>query len=291
MNFKKLELDNIEEVEKFFIFSPINICDFTTGGLFMWREFNDTEYAIEDNSLFLRFFDNENVLYSIPLSSDINSALHLLFKEMGNILSFVPTTEECFELFNDFKIINSKNQEDLFDYIYNTNDLINLSGRKYQKIRNHINSFNNNYKNYEFEEINHSNISLVKDFFLNRFKSSGSDSSYQLIESDQVIEVIDNYDIYNFKGLCLKIDNKVEAFSYAEIRNNTCFIHIEKANKDFNGIYQKLFIEFLNRFCPDISFINREEDMGDIGLRTAKERYHPVKLLHKYILQVEDNAH
>ena len=36
----------------------------------------------------------------------------------------------------------------------------------------------------------------------------------------------------------------------------------------------------------EVSFINREEDMGDLGLRTSKKSYHPIELLKKYTIEV-----
>ena len=35
-----------------------------------------------------------------------------------------------------------------------------------------------------------------------------------------------------------------------------------------------------------VRFINREEDLGDPGMRRSKENYHPAELLEKYLVCV-----
>ena len=75
--------------------------------------------------------------------------------------------------------------------------------------------------------------------------------------------------------------------SCGEIVGDTLIIHIEKADIEFDGAYQKLVSEYAKMYVTEsVQYINREEDLGDPGMRQSKENYHPVKLLEKYLVKV-----
>ena len=81
----------------------------------------------------------------------------------------------------------------------------------------------------------------------------------------------------------------VAGFSLGEIVGDTLFTHIEKADRDYEGCYQMLVAQFAQHFVRDgVHFINREDDTGDLGLRTSKLSYHPVALLEKYTVTIEE---
>ena len=70
---------------------------------------------------------------------------------------------------------------------------------------------------------------------------------------------------------------------------DTLFIHIEKADREIFGAYQMLVSQFAQAYAGEgVSFLNREDDVGDPGLRTSKLSYHPVALLEKYVVTVPD---
>jgi hypothetical protein len=105
----------------------------------------------------------------------------------------------------------------------------------------------------------------------------------------KTIEVLENYDVYRAIGGLLRVNGEVIAFSIGEILNRVLFVHIEKADISYRGAYQVINNEFAKHFCTDdILFINREEDVGDEGLRTSKKSYHPRGLLNKYIVKIEN---
>ena len=151
----------------------------------------------------------------------------------------------------------------------------------------HINKFIRTYPEYQFVEINKDNINLAIDFLINFYKEYEKTSSISIEEKNITFELFDNYFKYNMLGGMLKVDDKIIGISVGEIINDTLFIHTEKADRNYLGVYQMLNNEFAKHYGENTTYINREEDVGDEGLRRAKLMYNPVELLKKYIVEVK----
>jgi lysophospholipase L1-like esterase len=86
-------------------------------------------------------------------------------------------------------------------------------------------------------------------------------------------------------GALIRAEGKVVAFTIGEILNSdTYVIHVEKALRDVEGGYSMInreFAEYVKGKYPFIVLMNREEDMGDEGLRKAKESYYPDRMEEK----------
>ena len=91
------------------------------------------------------------------------------------------------------------------------------------------------------------------------------------------------------KGGLLMVEDRLAGFSLGEVLGDTLFIHIEKADREIFGAYQMLVSQFAQAYAGEgVSFLNREDDVGDPGLRTSTLSYHPVALLEKYVVTVPD---
>ena len=74
------------------------------------------------------------------------------------------------------------------------------------------------------------------------------------------------------------------AFSFGSAINGRVFdTHVEKALYDVNGAYNIINREMARAFCAGYEFINREDDVGEEGLRAAKLSYNPARLEEKWI--------
>ena len=172
---------------------------------------------------------------------------------------------------------------DNFEYIYATQDLINLSGKKYKQKKNHLNQFRMQYSNYEYMPITEDTIPECRETAAKWTDEHDVEAGVQ-DELDAINLLFDNWDALGLKGGVIKLFGHVEAFSIGELLNERmALIHIEKANPAIRGLYQAINYEFIRTEFSSTELVNREEDMGLQGLRQAKESYHPVKFAEKYI--------
>ena len=81
----------------------------------------------------------------------------------------------------------------------------------------------------------------------------------------------------------------ITGFTIGEKYNkDMAVIHFEKANPEIRGLYTVINQDFCAKVWNDVTYINREEDMGLEGLRKAKESYQPEFMVKKYTAVISD---
>lgn len=174
--------------------------------------------------------------------------------------------------------------EDFDDYIYSKISLESLSGKKMQKRRNHFNAFLKEHPDYIYKEIEDEDIDNVLQC-LKKWDFSRRIEESVVSEYIGIVYLLVHRHELNIKTGCIYIDNKLEAFIIGSpLKHNTIQIHVEKANKDIRGLYVAIGKFFLEHNYEGYEFVNREEDMGLESLRKAKQALHPVKMLKKYTI-------
>ena len=173
-----------------------------------------------------------------------------------------------------------------YDYIYLTQDLIDLKGRNYHGKKNHLNYFKKTY-DYEYIELTSDMADECMEFIaeFNARKEVPEHEMEMLRFEEQAMEdVFRNLEAVGYNAGAIRIDGKIEALAIGgQLGARTVTEHVEKANVNFRGLYQAINNEFCKAVASHAKYINREEDMGIPNLRKAKLSYHPCKLLEKYI--------
>ncbi|NLX83599.1 MAG: DUF2156 domain-containing protein [Clostridiales bacterium] len=173
---------------------------------------------------------------------------------------------------------------DAYDYLYEADRLITLTGKKLSAKRNHINRFKAMNTDWSYENITPDNIDEAHEMSLIWCKLAGCTENADLFdESCAVEQAFNHFFDLGLTGGILRADGKIIAFAMGQpLNENTYLIHIEKAFHDIQGAYQLINQQFAEANCKDFQYINREDDAGDEGLRRAKLSYYPADLVVKY---------
>lgn len=296
MDFKKLELEDKELFDKYIYPYKFLSCEYSFTTLYIWRDACDIRYTIYKNALIIKKKDfNGDYYFMQPLGYDKDDLKDIVEKLSNYKMEFhmeylFKDLEENFivEIKSLFGNIDGciKEDRDNFDYLYEAKKLIMLSGKKLHKKKNHYNSFVKNY-NYEVVSINSKNVAddVIESArtWYDENKSGQEDMLYYELQG--IEDIVDNIEKLSLVGIAVYIDGKIAAFTIGErLNSKLAVIHIEKADRNVNGAYSFINKEFVDRCFNDAEIINREQDLGIVGLRKSKMSYYPIKLEKKFIL-------
>ena len=289
-DFKPIEIQDKPLFDEFLRKDPPRISELTFTNLFIWRHHYRPVWLQWNECLLIIFHPQTGTTYGLaPFGpGDKKSALDVLSEEIAKQTSDVRicrVEEEFIKNHIDPAKYAVVNDRDNSDYVYLTKDLIDLSGNKYHRKKNHLNQF---IKNYAFE-YHPLNTELVKRVLgmqeaWCRFRECVEKADL-LAEDFAVREALTGYEELGYQGGAILINSVVEAFSLGEpLNEDTAVIHIEKANPEIPGLYAAINQIFCLNAWPEVTYINREQDMGVEGLRKAKESYYPHHMVDKYTL-------
>lgn len=265
-------------------------CEYSFTNIYVWHPTYKTQIAHYDNFFMSRSINEEFVRYCVPAGEgSLLDPIKIILedaKQFDKPLAIYGITDETIPILeklfpNQFKYIEIR---DSFDYIYSSENLINLKGKKFHSKRNHISNFNRKY-DWLYEDITADNIDECKAMFeqwieLDRNKDK-TDINHEVCALNIALE---NYDALELFGGLIRIDGKPVAFTIADkINDNVVDVHFEKAFADVQGCYTAINNEFAKQRLSSFKYVNREEDLGIEGLRKAKLSYYPDILYKKYI--------
>lgn len=174
---------------------------------------------------------------------------------------------------------------DNWDYVYLQEKLATLSGRKLHGQKNHYNAFCKAYPQHVYEPITEQNLSECMSFAAAWCDWRALDDPSIGEERLAIHQGLENFAALGLRGGLIRIDGRVQAFSFgSKINEDTAVLHVEKANPAVRGLYTAICKEFAHNAWADVKYLNREEDMGHEGLRTAKLALHPEFMVQKYNL-------
>ena len=175
MPFQKMTIDDIPVIAPYFRFVTTNTCDFTVGGMFMWRDYFHMAWQVEDGVLYSTLTGEDgNLYYNLPLGEDIPAGLRqCLARHPERPVRFCTIPEADLPLFQELPgRVEITEEENFADYLYSAEEMIQLSGKKFSGQRNHISRFLRTCQSWSFEPLDSTDAAEVEAFFHTLNKNS-----------------------------------------------------------------------------------------------------------------------
>ena len=271
----------------------MSISDYTFANFYIWRLIDGTMITEINGNIcaYVTTYDKKRY-FMMPIGTNkmedtLRTCLSMTEKVVrlpeDFIRKYIPDGG-CFEVEDD---------RDNYDYIYLTKDLIELRGKKYDGKRNHINHFLKT-GTFEYETLRSDHVKecmeLNDKWCAEKKKESEAFPNIEC-EGQVVNEVLNNYELLDITGGVIKVNGRIAAFSLGQrLNKDIAVIHIEKYDTEIRGLSQLINREFARHAWSDTQFIDREQDMGHLGLRKAKMSYHPVRMEKKFNISLKDAA-
>ena len=286
LRFEPISLDRQEDYLEIFSRCPQIASDYSFLNLWAWAEEYGLTWAWDGDLVWIRQNLPEEFFWApVGLWDAIDWQSRLRLRASARSI-FTRVPEKLTNLWRKMfsQEMHIEEERGNWDYIYRVSDLIELQGNRYHKKKNLLNQFDRKY-DFSYQpfgaEMVEQAMAMQTDWCTWRDCES---SDILSSENRAIFRILKEWkQLAGLFGGALVVDGSMVAYTVAEaLTRDMLLIHFEKADTQYKGIYQAINQKFLANSATDYTFVNREQDLDDEGLRKAKLSYHPEDYLRKF---------
>lgn len=260
--------------------------DLSFASMYLLQAKYHTEVAVVGGILYRRYSGNSRLNgYAYPLGADDPTpALRRIEEDAaarGEELRFCLLTEEqATDLQRRYPgRFHAETKRGDADYLYLRSNMAELPGTAFHKKRNHISKFTRLHPNWAFKPLDDAAAAHARAI-ANAWLDAEESTPALQHEFRAICHALELRDALQLTGGVLYVDTAPVGMAIvSHITPDVADIHYEKCLPDWRDAYTLINRETARRVS--CTFINREEDLDQPGLRKAKESYHPAFLLPK----------
>lgn len=292
LEFRDIDISDKSWIEELLRISDFMGCEYSFANNMAWKRLAGSKIARYKNFYITCAFDTDDGIpvFTFPSGEgdykELICELRAFADSIGKPLRICGVTHKQLEMLTELFSgeFDYFLDSDSSDYIYSTEKLINLSGKKYHQKRNHLARFNE--YDWQFSLITEKDFDDCITFCTNTYNMKNAIDSHSGIAEQYAINTYFSYfEELGLVGGIIRINDEIKAVTIGEkLNSNTFCTHIEKADTEYQGIYVGINNEFAKHAAYGCEYINREEDLGLEGLRRSKMSYYPEFLLEKHVV-------
>lgn len=262
--------------------------DYAFANIWGWADHYGLEWAFENGLVWIRQTKPETVHWA-PLG-DWDTHDWTKCQSIRNVENFTRVPEYLARLWSKAmgERIEIREARDHWDYIYSVQELIELKGNRFHKKKNLLKQFEKKY-DAVYSPMGPECVEEVLEMQAEWLGWLEEPSPTLIAENSAITRVLHHFDqIGTLRGGAIRVNGKVVAYTVAEpVGPGSIVVHFEKGDTHFKGVYQAINQQFLAHDAQGVEFVNREQDLGEEGLRKAKLSYNPQFFLKKYEAEIK----
>ncbi len=289
--FESIKIEDFKNAAKYIAGEQIS--EYGISPICVYAPYDNIKYAVYNDFLLTSYIEDDVMFtgisgdYTSPL---FETVLKELYEKNGYLNMKYLSAQKKDRIKNIFTgyAIKEKTETDQYDYLYERESFINLSGRINRHKRENYNSFINN-NNYSYEKMTKENAPDCMAITEAWCKRKDCSECEYCCEKDIISVLIDNWDEYPIEGGLIYIDSKPMAFLMAEpVGNILMGYHQKTLSPEIKGLGYAIYIEALKSNFSYIKYFNIGPDIGITGLRQFKRSFKPFELVEKWELNISD---
>lgn len=280
-DFAPISLEMAREMSPYLVRLPDGVSEFSFAGLYLFRKRYDYRVSAFPHCIIVSGERDGSKFFITPCCATGPDVVRELFRghDKWKLISpdYLAKNRELIESLG----YQVEEDRENFDYLYLRSELAALSGKKFHKKKNHVNAFELAYPDHSIKPLTvdtRADALEVLESWVSH-EENPDDTDYRAAK--EALELLDQFAM---TGLVLYVGGLAVAWTLAETvaDGKMVAVHFEKARVEIKGAYQYINYAFAQSLPESVEFVNREQDLGDEGMRQAKMTYRPVGFVEKY---------
>ncbi len=271
----EIELADREVLDPLFRSLRDGVSELSFAGIYCFREPHGYRIArLPDETIVLAGADKGHSFFISPFGLPRPDLLDGLFQQFGEMKL---VTESQAEALRPAGFVISEDRDN-FDYLYPREALATLAGRSLQRKRNLVNHFLKHHT-YQAFPLDGQRVDEALHI-LDEWRKDARDQADYAPARDALMHASE----FGLAGSVFHVEGQPAGYTLGEyaVSGSMFVVHYEKTIPGMKGLYQIINMDFARSLPATCTIVNREQDLGDPGLRQSKLTYRPSGFIRKF---------
>lgn len=261
----------------------IVLSEYSFANNYLFRQVHQYEVLLENDFPLVKGISRKGGAFILP-TFDPSSLPEKKLREILKIHPLYPIPNQWIPFFAALPV-KKKCHRYQSDYLYATEKLRELKGRKLSSRRNLLHQLQNDHllETHSIQAGDKQAAHIILEEWQKQSLATAEQNDFYSCQ-----EALSRMEFFNLFGRICLVDGAPGGFTLGEqLTPTTAILHFSKALHQYKGLTPFLYEDFASNLASETRWINLEQDLDIPSLRQAKEAYEPDCLANKWWIFLE----